>query len=148
MLRNTKIGLALLALATSLVLATEPQGSATAQPLAKAHILRVATLANGGASLTVRTRIRCQPNGDVWEAYLTATQGNIKSFTSIPVTCDGRPHVTPATFSADPTGTFKRGHATVHVSVVDEDNNLTEFASDTRRVKVLSHCFAGSGQGS
>ena len=110
-------------------------GASTKRPVASVVIRPVAMLADGG-SLKARVRIMCQPNGHVWEAYLNAEQGAVESSTGISVTCDGRPHVENVEFVGDLAGAFERGKAIVQASVVDEDDFLTEYASDTRTVLV------------
>jgi hypothetical protein len=136
MLVKAHQGLALLAVAAALTAVAPPAEAATARPLARAAIIPVATLSNDGSSITARVRIRCQPNGDVWEAFADVTQGDVASNAGINVTCDGRSHIEDVTFPGGASGTFERGQAIVHVSVVDEDDNLTEHAHDTRTVLV------------
>jgi hypothetical protein len=105
------------------------------------RILPRARLTDGGTAFAARVRIRCQPNGVngiQWEGFANAAQGDVSGNTELALDCDGRRHVKNVVIpvSALPgTASFRPGKARVSVFILDE-NTLTEYATDTRTVKV------------
>ncbi len=143
MLRKAMVALPMLCLAASGIAAVAaPQRPVAERSLAEVRILPHAHLVDGGATITVRVRMRCEPNGTdgiQWEGYIWARQGDVFAWAGLPLVCDGRQHVEAVKLpvSAPPeTMWFTRGLATVNVSVVDENNMLTEYAADMRTVTV------------
>jgi len=141
MRRKAILGIPMLLLATSWGLTAQPAGAVTERPLAQVSILPIARPTDGGAAITVKVRISCQPNGIngiQWEGFIDATQGDVFAWAGLPLVCDGRQHVEDVVLpvSAPPgTAFFTRGDATVR-AVVQDENTLTTYASDARTVKV------------
>jgi hypothetical protein len=104
-------------------------------------ILPTARVTEGGAAITARVRILCQPNGIQgiqWEGFIDATQGDVFAWAGLPLVCDGRQHVENIALpvSAPPgTASFTLGDATVR-AVIQDENTLTDYASDARTVKL------------
>ena len=131
----------MLLFAASWGVTAQPAGAATERPLAQVTILPTARVSQGGATITARVRLLCQPNGIEgiqWEGFIDATQGDVFAWAGLPLVCDGRQHVENIALpvSAPPgTAAFTFGDATVRAVILDE-NTLTYYARDARTVKL------------
>lgn len=116
--------------------------------LADVRVVPVARVADQGASVVVRVRLRCVPNGSdgiQWEGFVNVDQGDTFGWAGLPLVCDGRPHVVSVVVpvSAEPgTASFTRGRAQADVMLMDE-NTLTWYAHDVRRVSVVGRRHGG-----
>lgn len=141
MARKAVLGVPVLVLVASWGFAAQPAVAAPDQPLAEVTVLPHARLAGDGAAVTASLRIVCEPNGVdgiQWEGFANAYQGDVFGYAELVLDCDGRPHVERVVIpvSAPPGAeVFTSGEATVSVFILDE-NTLTEYATDTRTVKV------------
>lgn len=144
MRRRTVLGVLLLVLATVLGVVAQPAvaapGWASRSP-ASVSVMPHARLVDGGAAVAVSLRIRCVPNGTdgiQWEGFVNVEQGDVFGWTELALDCDGRWHVEHVVVpvSAEPgTAAFVAGAATV-TATLDDENTLTQYATDTRTVRV------------
>ena len=144
MRRRTVLGVLLLVLASVLGVVAQPAvavpGWSSRTPAA-VSVMPHARLVDGGAAVAVSLRGRWVPNGTdgiQWEGFVNVEQGDVFGWAELSLECDGRWHaqrvVVPV--SAEPgTATFVAGPATV-TAMLDDENTLTQYATDTRTVTV------------
>ena len=127
---------ALLALLmTSLLGSTAVAAPATLQP--EVSIRPVAVMSGDGATLTVSMVVRCAPTEHMMEGFANVEQGAIALLSGFAVVCDGRRHLTQATFSSSDAngGPFLAGRAHVQAIIFDEAIG-TSVAEASRTVLV------------
>lgn len=135
MLRKAILGFLILLLAAS-GLTLQPTGATAAPPLARVTVLPNGTRTDNGRSLTVRVSITCAPygtNGIQWEGAFYSIRPALDG-EWVPLVCDGRPHVEDIVlYGMDP---FTEDVVTVYAVIMDENDGLKRYATDTRTVKV------------
>lgn len=111
--------------------------AATGRRHADVSILPVALLTDGSGTMTVSMAVRCPPTDHMIEGFVTVEQGDISLLTGFEVVCDGRRHLTQATFSSSDAGAgpFRAGRADLRASLFDEHTG-TSVAESSRTVLV------------
>ncbi|GAA2160788.1 hypothetical protein [Pedococcus bigeumensis] len=120
---------------TSLLGSSAVAAPASVQP--EVSIRPVATVTGDGATLTVSMVVRCAPTEHMMEGFANVEQGVIALLSGFRVECDGRRHLTQATFSSSDVsgGPFLVGRADVHAIIFDEAIG-TSVAETSRTVLV------------
>jgi hypothetical protein len=122
-------------LMTPLLGSTALAAPAALQP--ETSIRPVATMTGAGATLTVSMVVRCAPTEHMMEGFANVEQGAISLLSGFAVVCDGRRHLTEATFSSSDVnaGPFLAGRAHVRAIIFDEAIG-TSVAETSRAVLV------------
>ena len=122
-------------LMTSLIGSSAVAAPTSLQPAVSIH--PVATRTADGATLTVSMIVRCAPTEHMVEGFANVEQGAIALLSGFRVDCDGRRHLTQATFSSSDVsgGPFLAGRADVHAIIFDEAVG-TSVAETSRTVLV------------